>query len=167
MKKDKDIFGFFDVIGWGGGENAMAFVPLQEWSKRKRSHLDIKEDLNKKFSEIAGMSIFAISPRSLGTGGSDKMIEFNLQSSLEYEEFDVLSNQFIDKMKKIIWLEMVLIGASILIFRSVWTLLDLIPWAKSPTGLAVLLGVGVVVTVAALRGIETLSGKKGENTEDE
>jgi hypothetical protein len=31
----------------------------------------------------------------------------------------------------------------------------------------VLLGVGVVVTVAALRGIETLSGKKGENTEDE
>ena len=73
----------------------------------------------------------------------------------------------IDKMKKIIWLEMVLIGASILIFRSVWTLLDLIPWAKSPTGLAVLLGVGVVVTVAALRGIETLSGKKGENTEDE
>ena len=73
----------------------------------------------------------------------------------------------IDKMKKIIWLEMVLIEASILIFRSVWTLLDLIPWAKSRTELAVLLGVGVVVTVAALRGIETLSGKKGENTEDE
>ena len=100
MKKDKDIFGFFDVIGWGGGENAMAFVPLQEWSKRKRSHLDIKEDLNKKFSEIAGMSIFAISPRSLGTGGSDKMIEFNLQSSLEYQELDVLSNKFIEKMKQ-------------------------------------------------------------------
>jgi hypothetical protein len=27
------------------------------------------------------------------------MIEFNLQSSLEYEEFDVVSNQFIDKIK--------------------------------------------------------------------
>jgi hypothetical protein len=73
----------------------------------------------------------------------------------------------IDRMKKIIWLEMVLIGASILIFRSVWTLLDLIPWAKSQTGLAVLLGVGIVVTVVALRGIERLSGKKGEHTEDE
>ena len=70
-------------------------------------------------------------------------------------------------MKKIIWLEMVLIGASILIFRSVWTLLDLIPWAKSRSGLAVLLGVGVVVTVVALRGIEALSGKKGENADDE
>ena len=70
-------------------------------------------------------------------------------------------------MKKIIWLEMVLIGASILIFRSVWTILDLIPWAKSPSGLAVLLGVGIVVTVVALRGIETLSGKEGKETKEE
>lgn len=62
---------------------------------------------------------------------------------------------------------MVLIGASILIFRSVWTLLDSIPWAQSRTGLAALLGVGIVATVAALRGIEALSGKKGERTEDE
>lgn len=100
MKKDKDIFGFFDVIGWGGGENGMAFVPLQEWSKRKRSDNDIKNDLNQKFSKIPGMSIFAISPRSLGTGGSDKMVEFNLQTSLEYEEIDQVSTKFIDTMKK-------------------------------------------------------------------
>lgn len=70
-------------------------------------------------------------------------------------------------MKKIIWLELMLIGASILIFRSVWTLLDLIPWAKSRTGLGVLLGVGLVVTVAALKSIEAITGKKGEQTEDE
>jgi hypothetical protein len=31
----------------------------------------------------------------------------------------------------------------------------------------VLLGVGIVVTVVALRGIEALSEKKGENAEDE
>lgn len=100
LKNDKDIFGFFNVIGWGGGENGMAFVPLTDWSKRKRSHHDIKQDLNKQFSNIAGMSIFAISPRSLGAGGSDKMVEFNLQTSLEYEEFDKLSSQFVDIMRK-------------------------------------------------------------------
>ena len=66
------------------------------------------------------------------------------------------------RMKKIIWMEMLLIGASILIFRSVWTLLDSIAWASSGVGLAVLLVVCVVAAVIALRSIEALSGKKGE-----
>jgi len=64
-------------------------------------------------------------------------------------------------MKKIIWMEMVLLGASILIFRSVWSLLDSIAWASGRVGLTVLLVVGVVATVVALRSIEAISGKKG------
>jgi hypothetical protein len=71
------------------------------------------------------------------------------------------------KLKKIIWMEMVLIGASILIFRSVWNLLDSIAWASGGVGLAVLLIAGVVATVVALRSIEALSRKKGEKAEDE
>ena len=65
-------------------------------------------------------------------------------------------------MKKIIWMEMLLLGASILIFRSVWTLLDSIAWAKSKVGLTVLLVAGVLATLMALRGIEALSKKNGE-----
>ncbi len=65
-------------------------------------------------------------------------------------------------MKKIIWLEMLLIGASILIFRSVWTLLDSIVWASGKVGLTVLLVVGVLAAVVALRRIEALSGAQGE-----
>jgi len=65
-------------------------------------------------------------------------------------------------MKKIIWMEMVLIGASILIFRSVWTFLDSIAWASGGVGLTVLLVVGIVATVAALRSIEGRFQDKGE-----
>jgi hypothetical protein len=65
-------------------------------------------------------------------------------------------------MKKIIWLEMVLIGASILIFRSVWTLLDKIAWASGEVGLSVLLVAGVLSTVFALHHIQKPSDKKGE-----
>ncbi len=61
---------------------------------------------------------------------------------------------------------MLLIGASILIFRSVWTLLDSIAWASGRVGLAVLLLVGIAAAVVALRSIEALSGKKGEQAED-
>jgi hypothetical protein len=70
-------------------------------------------------------------------------------------------------MKRIIWMKMLLIGASILIFRSVWTFLDSIVWASGDAGLAVLLVVGVVATVVALRSIEALSGKKSEKAGDE
>jgi hypothetical protein len=69
-------------------------------------------------------------------------------------------------MKKIIWMELVLMGASILVFRSVWTFLDSIPWASGRVGLAVLLIAGVAATCVALRTIEALSGKKEEKAED-
>ena len=69
-------------------------------------------------------------------------------------------------MKKIIGLEMLLIGASILIFRSVWNLLDSIAWASGKVGLALLLVVGVLAAVVALRSIEALSKKNGEQGGD-
>ena len=67
-------------------------------------------------------------------------------------------------MKKIIWMEIALIGASILIFRSVWTFLDSMAWASGRVGLAVLLLLGIVATVLALRGIEAISAKEREKS---
>jgi hypothetical protein len=69
-------------------------------------------------------------------------------------------------MKKLIWMEMVLIGASILIFRSVWNFLDSIAWASGRVGLAGLLVAGIAAAVVALRSIEALSGKKAEKAKD-
>lgn len=100
LANNKNIFGFFEVIGWGGGENAFAFVPLKDWGKRRESQEQIKNELNMQFSTIPGMSIFAISPRSLGGGGSEKMVEFNLQTSLEYNEIDKVSQEFINRMQQ-------------------------------------------------------------------
>ena len=63
-------------------------------------------------------------------------------------------------------MEMLLIGASILIFRSVWTFLDSIAWASGGVGLTVLLLLGIVAAVVALRGIEAVSGKTGGKAKD-
>lgn len=95
-----DILGFLGVIGFGGGESGMAFVPLTDWKERSKSQDTIKKELNAKLSQIPGMSIFAVSPPSIGGGhGSDKPVQFKLQTSLEYSDLDKISQTFTDRMK--------------------------------------------------------------------
>lgn len=57
-----------------------------------------------------------------------------------------------NRIKLIAW-EMLLLAASILVFRSAWLLLDRLVWASSAKGLAILLGVGALLAVVAFRAI--------------
>jgi HAE1 family hydrophobic/amphiphilic exporter-1 len=95
-----EVSGFLEVIGWGGGESGMAFVPLKDWKERTRSQEEVKQELNAKFSQIPGMSIFAVSPPSIGGKRGDKAIEFNIQSSLEYSDLDIITKNFLEQMKQ-------------------------------------------------------------------
>ena len=56
-------------------------------------------------------------------------------------------------MKKIIGMEILLLGSSILIFRSVWAYLDSLSWARENGGLGLLLAVGIAIAVFALINI--------------
>ncbi|AFB20769.1 efflux RND transporter permease subunit [Rickettsia canadensis] len=95
----KDILGYLMIIGAGGSDNVFGFIPLKDWSDRSRSQETIKNILNKQFSEIPGMSIFAMAPRSMVSGNATSPIEFTIQTSLEYDDLDKISQQFIDIMK--------------------------------------------------------------------
>lgn len=57
------------------------------------------------------------------------------------------------KKTKLILCELLLLFSSILVFRSVWILLDQMAWASEKTGLLTLLGIGFVLTVLALKAI--------------
>ena len=57
----------------------------------------------------------------------------------------------------LVFLELVLILASILMFRSVWLLLDGIEWMSHPAGLGVSLAVGVIVGIVALAAVNRAS----------
>ncbi|WP_341787095.1 efflux RND transporter permease subunit [Rickettsia endosymbiont of Cantharis rufa] len=95
----KDILGYLMVIGAGGSDNVFGFIPLKDWGERSRSQETIKNMLNKQFSEIPGMSIFAMDPRSMVSGNAGSPIEFTIQTNLEYDDLDKISQQFIDIMK--------------------------------------------------------------------
>jgi dolichyl-phosphate-mannose--protein O-mannosyl transferase len=57
--------------------------------------------------------------------------------------------------------ELVLLFSSILVFRSAWTLLDAMEWARTPAALWCMLVVGTGLTVAALAWIQSAGRKKG------
>ena len=95
----KDILGYLMVIGAGGSDNVFGFIPLKNWGERSRSQETIKNMLNKQFSEIPGMSICAMDPRSMVSGHASSPIEFTIQTNLEYDDLDKISQQFIDIMK--------------------------------------------------------------------
>ncbi|CAA14637.1 efflux RND transporter permease subunit [Rickettsia prowazekii] len=95
----KDIFGYLMVIGVGGSENVFGFIPLKDWSARSRSQKTIKNMLNKQFSKIPGMSVFAMEPRSMISVNATSPIEFTIQTNLEYKDLDKISQQFIDIMR--------------------------------------------------------------------
>lgn len=63
-----------------------------------------------------------------------------------------------NKSYLVFW-EMVLILASILMFRSVWLLLDGIEWMTRPAGLWASLAVGVIVGAVALAALSRASSK--------
>jgi len=59
----------------------------------------------------------------------------------------------------LVFWEMALLLASILMFRSVWLLLDGIAWMSRPAGLGVSLVVGVIVGTVALAVVNRASCK--------
>jgi HAE1 family hydrophobic/amphiphilic exporter-1 len=97
LAQDKDIDNYTAQI-WG--DRAFSFVPLRDWKLRKRSQDTIRKDLNDKFSAIPSASIHVFSPMNGGGRGTGAKVEFNLQSSLEYNDLDFLSSQIMDLLKK-------------------------------------------------------------------
>ena len=101
FKATPEIESSFEVIGWGGGESGMAFLPLVDWHNRTKSQNQIKEELNAQFSQIPGMSIFVTAPPSIGGRRGHKEVELKiLSSSLDYSELNRISQDFLQNMEK-------------------------------------------------------------------
>lgn len=93
--------GYFTISGFRGGENnGFAFVPLKFWQDRDKSQFDIINDLNQDLVKLTGVSAFAIPPRSLESGGAQKDIEFNIQTTKDFKNLKNFTDQFITAMQQ-------------------------------------------------------------------
>ncbi len=99
IKGKEGIKGFLNIVGSGGSDSAFAFVPLDDWKERSISQEQIKNELNKEFVKIPGMSIHATNPPSMGGRRGDKAVEFILQSTKDYDHLDAASMNFLEEMQ--------------------------------------------------------------------
>lgn len=85
---DETAFTFqltFPSSGFGG-------MLLDDWSERDRSVFDIKPEIAAKLNDIAGISMFPVTPPAL-PGGGDFPVEFVLASTAEPEAILEFANQ--------------------------------------------------------------------------
>ena len=85
-------------------------------------------------------------------------MEFSRDSADRVGEFFRGWNTILANMKSrnsLIGWELLLLFASVLVFRSIWLLLDEMKWARETTGLLALLLPGVVLCIFALRAIHS------------
>lgn len=95
-----EIYGYFDLVGHNGGDEGVAFIPMKNWKDRTRLQEQVQMEINQRVSELPGMSIFAIAPPSIGGRRGDKEIEFYITSTMEYEDLDLITEKFLQEMKK-------------------------------------------------------------------
>jgi multidrug efflux pump len=88
----------FGFTGFNGVTNIVSFVGLKDWSERERTSQQIAQSLFPKFSSIAGIMAFPVTPPPLGQRGFGQPVSFVVQSTLTWEELDVLVQRLLVKM---------------------------------------------------------------------
>jgi hypothetical protein len=68
---------------------------------------------------------------------------------------------------KIILYEFLLIFTSVLIFRSLWMMLDRVSWMNQDSGIIGSFIVGVIITVISLVKLNTILNKKKDTKKDD
>jgi multidrug efflux pump len=90
----------FMFIGGGQVSTAAAVIRTVDWEERDRTTIELARDLLPKVSSLPGVSVFPITPPSLGQGFRERSINYVIVSGDSYENMARVSQQFIAEMQK-------------------------------------------------------------------
>lgn len=72
---------------------------LKPWEQRSRSQFDLKQPLQDKLSQIAGLNAFAIIPPPLPGSGGGTPVQFVIKTTNDFQSLLDISNKLSDKAK--------------------------------------------------------------------
>lgn len=73
---------------------------LKAWDKRDKTQFQLKEPLQQKLDEVAGLKSFAVIPPPLPGGGSGTPIQFVIKTTNDFQTLFDVSNKLMDKAQK-------------------------------------------------------------------
>ena len=71
-----------------------------DWEDRKRTTLDMARELQPKFAGLPGVSVFTVTPPSLGQGFRERPVNFVIQTSDSYQNLSAVARQMMDEIAK-------------------------------------------------------------------
>ncbi|MBC7547952.1 MAG: efflux RND transporter permease subunit [Polaromonas sp.] len=71
-----------------------------DWNERSRSTIDLAREMQTKFAALPGVSVFSITPPSLGQGTRERPLNFVVQTSDSYQNLNRVVRQMLDEMAK-------------------------------------------------------------------
>ncbi|KTC86308.1 efflux RND transporter permease subunit [Legionella brunensis] len=73
---------------------------LKAWDRRDRTQFQLKEPLQQKLDEVAGLKSFAVIPPPLPGGGSGTPIQFVIKTTNDFQTLFDVSNKLLEKAQK-------------------------------------------------------------------
>ncbi len=71
-----------------------------DWEDRKRTTLDMARELQPKFGGLPGVTVFTITPPSLGQGFRERPVNFVIQTSDSYQNLNAVARQMMEEIAK-------------------------------------------------------------------
>ena len=71
-----------------------------EWEDRKRSTIDMARELQPKFGGLPGVTVFTVTPPSLGQGFRERPVNFVIQTSDSYQNLSAVARQLMEEIAK-------------------------------------------------------------------
>lgn len=93
----------YEILTEGRGSNAgTCIINLKDWSEREQSVKEIIEELEEKTQDLGAVVEYFEPPAVPGYGSSDgfSLRLLDKHTSVDYQEFDVLNQEFMEALKK-------------------------------------------------------------------
>jgi multidrug efflux pump len=96
----KEFDRIFGSIGNPTVAQASVVYRTVDWDDRKRTTLELARELQPKFAGLPGVTVFTITPPSLGQGTRERPLNFVIQTSDSYQNLSAVARQMMAEIAK-------------------------------------------------------------------